>query len=449
MGMELGVRLEQNQVLAPRVEQSVRILQMDGVQLGEYLKELALENPVAEVEPPPRREQKEKLAQRKLEWLENQTRREQENMGYYDDDGDLTPEQNTPAPQEESLTDHLLAQAELTAVPKALAAAVRYVIGCIDDNGYLKTSPGQMCAEAAASGALLEQAVALIQSFDPPGVGARDLAECLCLQIPASDTLARRLARDFLPEIAKNRVGALASKTGASAADVEAAIARIRRLNPKPGALYGAHSIPHYITPDIVVTGFEDHYNVMLCEFAYPQVRLSERYLQIARETTDPEVIQYISEKIDQVNWVIKCIENRNRTLVEVARAIVRRQERFFRYGPQRLGVLRMREIAGDVGLHESTVSRAVRGKYLQCAHGVYPLRYFFVKGPEHGGTVSSEAVKYKLRALIDAEDRAHPFSDRALCGLLAADGVNVSRRTVAKYRAEMGVAGSSGRARG
>lgn len=447
--MELGVRLEQNQILAPRMEQSVRILQMDGVQLGEYLKELALENPVAEVEPPPQREQKEKLAQRKLEWLENQTRREQENMGYYDDDGDLTPEQNTPAPQDESLTDHLLAQVESAAVPRALAAAARYVIGCLDDNGYLKADPEQMRAKAGACDALLERAIALVQSFDPPGVGARDLAECLCLQIPASDALARRLARDFLPEIAKKRVGVLAAKTGASAGEVEAAVARIRRLNPKPGALYGAHVVAHYITPDILVTSFGDHYNVMLCEFAYPQVRLSDSYLQIARETADPEVIKYIGEKIDQVNWVIKCIENRNRTLVEVARAIVRQQERFFRYGPQHLGVLRMREIAGLVGLHESTVSRAVRGKYLQCAHGVYPLRYFFVKGPEHGGAVSSETVKYKLRALIDTEDRARPFSDRALCELLAADGVSISRRTVAKYRGEMGVPGASGRTRG
>ena len=138
--MELGVRLEQNQILAPRMEQSVRILQMDSVQLGEYLKELALENPVAEVEPPPQRGQKEKLAQRKLEWLENQTRREQENMGYYDDDGDLTPEQNTPAPQDESLTDHLLAQVESAAVPRA----VSYTHLCLDHTGqqYLQRRPG-------------------------------------------------------------------------------------------------------------------------------------------------------------------------------------------------------------------------------------------------------------------------------------------------------------------
>lgn len=446
--MELGVRLEQNQVLAPRMEQSVRILQMDGVQLVEYLKELALENPVAEVELPPQREQKEKLAQRKLEWLESQTRREQENMGYYDDDGDLTPEQNTPAPQEESLTDHLLAQVKLAAVPDALATAARYVIGCLDDNGYLKAGPEEMRAESGASDALLEQAVVLVQGFDPPGVGARSLEECLCLQLPASDALARRLARGYLHEIAKNRVAALAAKIGAPVKDVEAAVARIRRLNPKPGALYSAHEIPHYITPDIVITNFGDHYHVMLCEFGYPRVRLSESYLQMARETTDPEVVKYISEKIDQVNWVIKCIENRSRTLLKVARAIVRRQERFFRYGPQHLGILRMREIAELVGLHESTVSRAVRGKYLQCAHGVYPLRYFFVKGPERGGALSSETVKYKLRALIDAEDREHPLSDRALCELLAAGGVSVSRRTVAKYREEMGVAGSSGRVR-
>lgn len=230
---------------------------------------------------------------------------------------------------------------------------------------------------------------------------------------------------------------------------MEAAVARIRRLNPKPGALYGAHVVAHYITPDIVVTSFGDHYNVMLCEFVYPQVRLSDSYLQIARETADPEVIKYIGEKIDQVNWVIKCIENRNRTLVEVARAIVRQQERFFRYGPQHLGVLRMREIAGLVGLHESTVSRAVRGKYLQCAHGVYPLRYFFVKGPEHGGRSAPRQLNINCaRSLMLRTGRIHSATVRS---------VSFWRPTASAYRAAPSrntagrwvCPGASGRVRG
>ena len=447
--MELEIKLTQSQTLTPQMEQSVRILQMDCGQLVDYLKEVMLENPVMEVEVPPEKESKQELALRKLEWLENQTRREKENVGYYEeDDNDLILEKTVDWNDEESLVDHLLLQVELSPAEPDIAQAARFVIGYLDENGYLTATCEEMAEEGSFTVEQLGQAVKLIQSFDPPGVGARDLCECLMLQLPAEDTLARQLAGSCLEEIAKNRVNQLSKQLGVPASEITAAIERIRRLNPKPGALYEHQNLPKYITPDVVVTSFENQYNVMLCEFGYPEIRLSASYLRMAQESTDKEVVDYIANKAAQVNWIKKCIENRNKTLLAVAKAIVKKQERFFHYGPQYLNVLRMRDIAEMVELHESTVSRAVRDKYLQCSHGVYPLRYFFVKGVEgDSDTPSSHTIKWEIRQLIEAEDKSDPLSDQKITDLLREKGSSISRRTVAKYREELGIAKSSERA--
>ncbi len=444
--MDIEIKLSQSQMLSPQMELSVRILQMDNARLNEYLKEVMLENPVIEVEQPLEKDHKQELALRKLEWLESQTVREKENVGYYDEDNDLTIEKTAGAADQESLVDHLLVQVSLNA-PAALLPVARYVVGCIDENGYLAASRTEMYAESGFAEEEIARGIALVQTFDPAGVGARNLRECLLLQLPAQDSVARRLVDGFLEEVAKNRQGYLAKQLGIDVETVAAAVERIRRLNPKPGALYGLPPTPGYITPDVVVTNFEDRYNVMLCEFSYPEIRLSETYLRMARESADKEVVDYIGNKANQVNWIKKCIENRNKTLLAVAKAIVKKQERFFRYGPQHLNILRMRDIADIIDMHESTVSRAVRDKYLQCSHGIYPLRHFFVKGMEGAaGDTSSHNIKWKIRRMIETENKASPLSDQKITDLLCTQGMPISRRTVAKYREEMEIPKSSER---
>ena len=447
--MELGLKITQNQVLAPQMEQSVRILQMDSAQLSEYLKEVMLENPVAELEPPRAPEKKKDLALRKLEWLESQTVREKENVGYYDEEEADSPiEKTVAAPTDRSLADHLLTQIGMARAEPAVAASARFVVGFVDENGYLTADLEEIAQEGNLSAEQAEKGLSLVQNLDPSGVGARDLTECLLLQLGPEDRLARQIAQEFLQEIAKKNYPGLARQLGVPEEEAEQAVRRIRKLNPKPGALYGRHTPPAYITPDVVVTNFGDRYNVMLCEFGYPEIRLSPSYLKMARETDDPEVSSYINNKVSQINWVIKCIENRNKTLLEVSKAIVKRQERFFRYGPQYLNILRMREIAEMVGMHESTVSRAVRDKYLQCAHGVYPLRYFFVKGIEGDGGegASSHEVKERIRQIIEQEDSQKPLSDQKIADQLSEEGMSISRRTVTKYREELGIPRSGDR---
>ena len=447
--MELEMKLTQNQVLSPQMELSVRILQMDSLRLVEYLKEVMLENPVIELVEPPQKDDRAQMALRKLEWLESQSRNEKENTGYYDEEEDLNLEKVAAAPDGESLVDHLLVQLRAADLPEELYRAARFLVGSLDGNGYLSGRLEELAQEAGMPLELLERGLAVVQGLDPTGVGARDLAECLCLQLGPQEELARKLACGGLEEIARNRLGQLARRLGEPLEQVQEAAERIRRLNPKPGSAYSQERPPSYIVPDVVVTSFGDRYNVLLCEFGYPQVRLSQSYLQMAKESTDQEVVDYIGNKARQVEWIQKCIESRNRTLLAISKAIVKRQERFFRYGPRYLNVLRMRDVAEMVELHESTVSRAVRDKYLQCSHGVYPLRYFFVKGVERedGQDASSHDIKNRIRELVEGEDRSEPLCDQKLAGLLAQAGISISRRTVAKYREELQIPKSADRA--
>lgn len=446
--MELSLNIDQHLHLSPKMEQSVRILQMDGTQLADYLKEVMLENPVMEMEPPPQKEDKDELALKKMEWLEQQTVREKENTGYYDEDNSITVEK-AASEDDESLVDHLLRQIAYSDLSDELRPAVQYVIGFLDENGYLSVPIETLFSCDDHPKKQIEKALETVQGLDPVGVGASDLRECLLLQLGPEDSLARSLVNDHLHDIAKNRIASLSKQLNTSKENIEQAIDRIRQLNPKPGALYSRMAFPRYITPDIVVTSFKNQYNVMLCEFSYPQIRISPQYLRMAKESCDSEVTKYLGNKVRQIEWIQTCILKRNETLLRVAKEIVRRQEHFFRYGPQYLHVLRMRDLANYLEIHESTVSRAVRNKYLQCTHGVYPLRHFFVGAAQqsadsNGPSVSD--VKRLITKLIESEDSAHPLSDQALTVLLNEQGIALSRRTVANYRKELGFLNSNRR---
>lgn len=446
--MELSLNIDQHLHLSPKMEQSVRILQMDGTQLADYLKEVMLENPVMEMEPPPQKEDKDELALKKMEWLEQQTIREKENTGYYDEDNSITVEK-AASEDDESLVDHLLRQIAYSDLSDELRPAVQYVIGFLDENGYLSVPIETLLSCDEHPKQHIQKALEIVQGLDPVGVGASDLRECLLLQLAPDDTLARRLVTDHLQDIAKNRIASLSKQLDTTKQNIEQAIHRIRQLNPKPGALYSRMDFPRYITPDIVVTSFENQYNVMLCEFSYPQIRISPQYLRMAKESGDSEVTKYLGNKVRQIEWIQTCIKKRNETLLYVAKEIVRRQEHFFRYGPQYLHVLRMRDIANFLEIHESTVSRAVRNKYLQCTHGVYPLRHFFVGAAQQSADSNAPSVsdvKRRITELIESEDSAHPLSDQALTGLLSKQGIALSRRTVANYRKELGFLNSNRR---
>lgn len=449
--MELGQQLNQSQKqslkLTQQMEQSIKILQMDMGELWNYVEEMALENPAIDLDALQESRAPEVVRQKKLEWLEQQARNDRQNMAYYDRGREYHLERTVAADDRQTLEQHLLAQISLK--DKALERGVAYLAGCLDKDGYLCAEVDQLAEEGGYTPQLLKEALAELKKLDPPGVGAATLAECLLLQLPEEDSSARAIIEAHLEEMAKNKPDKVAKTLGLSRQEVAEDFERIRTLNPRPGSAFDHGEPSQYINPDVVVVGFEDHYMVLPCDFGFPTVAIST-YARELMTQANGETGEYISKKVKEVESLCKSIAGRSETVLAVAKEIVRHQEDFFRLGPGYLDVLRMGDIAAATGLHESTISRAAKNKYLQCTHGIYPLRYFFVQEAGAGaGGASSDTVKHRIRALVEGENKQRPLSDQKIAEVLKGEGMAISRRTVAKYRDQMGIPGSSVRATG
>ena len=448
--MDLKIALEQKQVLSQRMIQSVEILQMNVQELDSFLKELTLENPLVELEDnrevPPQKSD----MQRKLEWLEAA---DEQNRVYYGQEYEEEQERdawNLPA-EEENLPQYVLSQLMPLAQTSREEQIYHYLAYSLDSRGYLEEMPQGLCQ---AFGLTPEEAAAYLKTFqsvEPAGVGAADLTECLLLQLRRQrreSPLAETIIARHLELLGKNQLPRIASLTGASLEEVEEACRQIRALNPIPGSGFSSREHLRYILPDVTVVKFQGYFEVLLNDNSYSKVVLSHYYVQMLKEDPSPETQSYIGEKLKQAEWVISCIQQRGNTLQAVARALVECQREFFEQGPGHLQPLRLLDVAEKVGVHESTVSRAVRDKYLQCTWGIYPMNYFFTYrvAAQDGQIWTPEKIRDKLRELIEEEDKKKPLSDQKLTDLLQAAGVGISRRTVAKYRMEMGLPDASGR---
>jgi RNA polymerase sigma-54 factor len=438
MFMELHQKQTQTLVITPQMEQAIKILEMNTQALAVYVQILSLENPVVDLDAihcAPGKDEKDRDDFDDWQGIGASFSGRFPASGF--------PDSGQPVP--DTLQAHLLEQALLDC-PQALYPVVAYVSGFINENGYLDASVADMAAWGAFSQDDLERAVAYVQRLEPSGVGARSLSECLLLQLPEGDTVARRIAADYLDNVAKGRHSQTAKALGVSVADLAGAVARIKKLNPKPGSGFGSPHMPPYITPDVVVEIVGGVCHVRLCPSPYQTISANPSYIELLRQTDDETTKAYVGKQIRQLRWVQQCIENRSETLLNVAKTIVSRQERFFLSGPQHMGVLRMVDIARALDLHESTVSRAVKDKHLTCRHGIFPLKYFFVQGvgaSNADGIVSSHDVKHRIKALINRENKSTPLSDRQIALMLENQGIQLSRRTVVKYREQLRIPGS------
>lgn len=446
MSMELSLELRQVQRLSPQMIQSMEILQMSTQELQAYVEKLLLENPVLEAAPP-HREEAGDLLRRKVEWLSAHDR---QNRQYHREDArDLMA--NLAGPEGESLYDHLWGQLDSARMGAELRRAVDCVLTGLDGNGYLEESTEQLAARCGLPEELVARAEELVRGLEPAGVGARSLSQCLAIQLERRGErgLPLTIVRDHLEEMAKNHYNQIARQTGAGREEIQGACRVIRTLNPRPGGAFSRGESPGYLIPDLVVVEEEGRLVVRPAQDSVaPQLKMSAYYQQLMRDTDETQVRDYLTEKVRQACWVVRGIEQRQSTLLSCARSIVGRQEDFFRCSRGELSPMTLADVAQELGIHESTVSRAVKGKYLQCARGVYPLGYFFSRAlPAAGGEgVSPQKAKAAIRALIDGEDKAHPLSDQKLCQLLAQREMLLSRRTVAKYRDEMGIPSTAGR---
>lgn len=457
--MELSMSMKQTQTLSPQMMQSMEILQMGSQELLEYIQDQVQENPVLEMEEKYGKGDDTAVLQRKLEWLEST---DAQNRYYHqqdteDDEKDPISNYGTVDEREENLYLYVLSQLEVMDLEPELLPVGRFLVESLNQNGWLDESVEDLAEELGKPVEEVEKALAAVQSLEPAGVGARNLSECLVLQLQRrheDSELAIRIARDYLDPLSKSRYGLIAKSLGVCQEEVRTACDLIRTLNPRPGGGFAARENLVYINPDLFVVNFPDHFELLTNDYFFPDLNISGYYCRMLKSTEDNEVKDYLMGKVRQAKWVVHSIEQRRSTLLRCAECILELQEEFFRRGPGHLKPMCLADIAQKVGVHESTVSRTVRDKYLQCASGVYPLSYFFSRslgapaarpGTEENAS-SPDFAKALLKKLIGGEDKHKPLSDQKLCERMAQEGCELSRRTVAKYRDELGIPSTTGR---
>jgi len=464
----LQQRPELRMKLAPQIIQSIEILQLPTLELQQRLKQELLDNPVLEMaelvdddedeiesEQGPKEERADsdedfdKMEQMEEAWRDysSQTRTRRTPSG--EPDRKLEAMQNTAA-RPISLQDYLFDQYSLLDTPDELAEVAENIIYNIDDDGYLQYSLEEVVEsmEGRATAAQAERALVIVQGLDPPGVGARSLSECLLLQMrndPDDHTLVRRIICDYLEDLYMNRIPKIAKETASTVEEIKAAAAFISHLNPRPGLAFGAET-PPYVVPDIIVEYVDGEYQVRLEDDRLPRVYVNSAYNRLLRDgRTSESAKEYIRKKIQAARWLIDSIEQRRNTLFKIATAIVDIQRPFFEKGLKALVPLKMQTIAQITAVHVSTVCRAIADKYMQTPVGIFPLKFFFTGGTRttDGRLRSRKSVKAMVHDVIDREDKNNPLSDDEIAARLQAEGIDIARRTVTKYRKAMNIPSS------
>jgi len=462
--------------MTPQLRQAIRLLQLSAVELDAELATAVESNPLldwteavgtapeagapsnGDSQGEPEASPLDTPAPAEAEWTgggDGDTWYQRSGPADPDDDG-LQAEQ---VAESESLHDHLLWQLHLSPLsPRDRQIAVA-LIESIDDDGYLREPLDAIAAtlddDLHASCEEIQTALCQIQRFDPVGVGARDLGECLRLQLQtlAEDTPARQLAMDLTRGALERlpRVGAagLAAEMKLAVGEVETAVQLLRSLDPRPGAQIGAIATDTYVTPDVVIWRQHGVWRVALSESMRPRVSIHRGYESMIQHASAADA-SYLKGHLQEARWLLKSLEARGETLLKVTRCLLHQQAGFLEFGDSALRPLTLREVAAEIGLHESTVSRAIARKYARTPRGTIPLRAFFASGIETGGggEASSTAIQAMIRRLIEAENPRKPLSDARLAETLKATGVPVARRTVAKYREAMSIPSSQDRVR-
>lgn len=448
--MELELQTGQIQTLSPRVIQSLEVLQMNTQELIGFLQNLGQENPVVELSYSHEGEVCAEASPRgALEWMSSTDR--QNRWYHHQDSREGAGDALYAAEEGASLAEHLLQQIAVEHDPE-LDKAVRLLVNCLDANGWLTEAPEAVAEVYGLAAATVQRALELIQDADPAGVGARNLRECLLLQLrrqPRTRELTVRIVSDYLPDLAKSHFNHIARALKVSQAEVRRSLAEIQALDPRPGSAFAPPERTVYVAPDILVVPGPNGLELVMNESGLPQMNISDYYVRVLRESDDPEVKTYLDEKVRQAQWVEGAIRQRRETVLRCVRAIIRLQrDYFYRGGPIR--PMTLADVAELAGVHESTVSRAIRGKWLQSAGGNVPMSKFFSRRLPAGQETewSAEEAKRLLEKLLMEEDPSHPLTDQRLSDLMANEGCVLARRTVAQYRSELGYPPATGRKR-
>ncbi|MCF8053981.1 MAG: RNA polymerase factor sigma-54 [Deltaproteobacteria bacterium] len=480
MAIELkqSLKLSQQLVMTPQLQQAIKMLQVTRMELTDLIEQALEENPLLEVEEIGDDASKE-IAESDLlvlDSVEPKTPVSQELTGTGDgkdefDWGNYLEDYST-APQQrqgddevswdnfltkpETLIDHLMWQLKMSQAGEEEFLAAEFIIKSLDDDGYLKISLAEIARELSCDLSLVEVALSRVQDFDPAGVAAQDLQECLLLQAKSlgSTYLVHEIIINHLKDLELRNYSLLAKKLKVTEDEMMMAVKIIRAMNPKPGSGYGEESRTQSITPDVFIVATDDGYRVILNEEGIPRLCISNLYQEIISHTEDKTEKnnnrRYINERMQSAKWLLKSLEQRQTTIRLVAESIIRFQRDFFDKGADCMKPLILRDVAEDINMHESTVSRVVSNKYASTPRGTFILKYFFSNSlsTSAGEEIATAAVKEEIKKILLSENQDKPYNDIKIARMLQAQGIQVARRTVAKYREALNILPSSKRKR-
>lgn len=433
--MELKTQVKQKMTLSANMQQCLEILAMDNTELGEFIAEQSMENPIIELSDISASWQGASLAAVHIERQQEDGERERE------------------IADRESPNRDLYLQLSEFRLPADVQKAAEYIIESLDERGYFTDNVKESAAVLKTSIKNVKKALEIVKKLEPKGIGAADLGECLLIQLEAEhpqEQTAKEILEKYLDDFSKGRYEKIGKRLGKTEAQVRKAGEAIRSLNPRPLGNKEPVTGTRYIIADLALVAYEERYDIILNQTYLPEISFNADYLEWMKEGKDEETVRYLKERYEKARWLKSCVEKRQDTLLAVTEAIFRKQREFLSKGPSGINPLTLKQVAEEMGVSASTVSRAVKNKYIQTKWGVYSLKYFFGGGIRtEEGTVSTAQIRAVIARMIAKEDKSHPFSDSKLEKLLKERGMPVSRRTVAAYREQMGLPSSSVRKAG
>jgi RNA polymerase sigma-54 factor len=465
----LNLKLSQKLVMTPQLQQAIKLLQLSKLELIQSIHQELVENPVLEEEiQEASAEEKQLLGDDENGPEETPKKQEEEfdwrsylndsmDSGYaayepYADNGEMPSYENTLS-RKGTLSDHLIWQLSLSRSDDQVRSIAEHIIGNLDNDGYLRVSVNELSEMTSRPGDQVAEALTLVQNFDPPGVAASDLKECLILQaeqLDADNHLVVAIIQDYLPLLQKKDHTAIAKKLGATVDDVAMAAKVIENLEPKPGRSFGGEE-PVYIIPDIYVVRDGKDLVILLNDDGLPRLKVSSFYRRMLKERRQlsSQTVEYVESKFKSALWLIRSIEQRQKTIYRTMESILKFQREFFEKGASCLKPMVLRDVAEDIEMHESTISRVTTNKYVHTPHGIFELKYFFCSGLRCAdGSVSSISVQERIRKIIMGEDHQRPYSDQKIVEILNSQGIAIARRTVTKYRIEQNILSTTERKR-
>ncbi|MBN4062662.1 MAG: RNA polymerase sigma-54 factor [Alkaliphilus sp.] len=448
----------QKLIMTPQLKQSIKILQLNSIDLRQLIMSEFLKNPILEIE--------EHISDELNEHRENDVNQvdwKEYWKDYYKSPVYSARIQSTNNENDYNyenivsttitLQDFLMEQYRLAPITDRKDEIAYFIINSLNANGYLLLTLEEIAKNNEVDLEIIEKTLSIVQSFEPSGIGARDLRECLIIQLTNRDleySNAYRIVDRFINELAAHKFPYIAKQLTITVEEVQSIYDFIRTLEPKPGREFSSTEL-RYITPDAIIKKVQGEYIVTLTESSSPRLKISNVYRNLLYSSEkNNESANYISEKLNSASWLIKSIEQRKRTIRRVIEEIIKRQNDFFEYGKGHLKPMTLNEIASSIDVHESTVSRATSGKYVETPLGTFELKYFFSSGVEGtcGEKISSESVKKHIKRIIEEENPKKPYSDNKIVTILETEGILISRRTVAKYRSSLNIVCTSQRRR-